>query len=166
MGIVIDVLGKLEEKFGMTKTSTGHKLLPACIRVIQGDGIDIKSLELILKTMKDADYAADNLAFGSGGALLQKLHRDTNKCAFKCSYALVGETGVDVVKDPVTDPGKKSKKGKLTLQRLKNGHWLTCTEGQGSKDHDHLVEVYRDVLLKVDRKFKGIRYRSELAVHG
>jgi len=49
--IVIDVLDKLEEKFGSTKTSTGHKLLPPCIRVIQGDGIDIKSLELILKTM-------------------------------------------------------------------------------------------------------------------
>jgi len=109
--IVIDVLDKLEEKFGSTKTSTGHKLLPPCIRVIQGDGIDIKSLELILKTMKEKGYAADNLAFGSGGALLQKLHRDTNKCAFKCSYALVGETGVDVVKDPITDPGKKIQEG-------------------------------------------------------
>merc|ERR1719362_2539193 len=164
--IVIDVLDKLESKFGSTKTSTDHKLLPKCIRVIQGDGIDIKSLELILQTMKDSGYTADNLAFGSGGALLQKLNRDTNKCAFKCSYALVGDDHVDVVKDPITDPGKKSKKGKLTLQRLLNGKWVTTMEGKGAPQMDHLVEVYKDGHLLVDRKFENIRSRSVLGVHG
>merc|ERR1719433_541641 len=95
------VLERLAEKFETTKTSTGHKLLPKCIRVIQGDGIDVGSLEKILTAMRDADWAADNLAFGSGGALLQKLHRDTQKCAFKCSYACVNGEGVNVFKDPV-----------------------------------------------------------------
>merc|ERR1711993_76508 len=99
--VVLKVLEKLENKFGSTKTSTGHKLLPPCIRVIQGDGINIKSLDMILNAMKDAGWCADNLAFGSGGALLQQLHRDTQKCAFKCSYAMVNGTGVDVVKDPI-----------------------------------------------------------------
>ena len=56
--------------------------------------------------MAESGWAADNCAFGSGGALLQKLHRDTQKCAFKCSYAKVGEEDRDVVKDPITDPGK------------------------------------------------------------
>jgi len=109
--IVIEVLDKLESKFGSTLTSTGHKLLPACIRVLQGDGIDPKSMDLILKEMRDKDWAADNLAFGSGGALLQKLHRDTLKCAFKCSSATIGAGGdsrqVAIFKDPITDPGKK-----------------------------------------------------------
>ena len=123
-GIVTDVLDKLEGKFGSTKTSTGHKLLPPCIRVIQGDGIDINSLDVILKHMVSKGYAADNLAFGSGGALLQKLHRDTQKCAFKCSYAIVNGSGVDVVKDPITDPGKKSKGGILTLKKEGNVHSL------------------------------------------
>merc|ERR1712050_283940 len=127
-GIVIQVLEKLGEKFPTTKTSTGHKLLDSHIRVIQGDGVDIKSLEMILKAMKDKGWAADNLAFGSGGALLQKLHRDTSKCAFKCSYAMVNGAGVDVVKDPITDPGKRSKKGRLTLQRSSEGQWVTMTE--------------------------------------
>merc|ERR1719434_433831 len=31
-GIVLDVLTKLEGKFGSTQTSTKHKLLPPCIR--------------------------------------------------------------------------------------------------------------------------------------
>merc|ERR1712099_171585 len=98
---------------------------------------------MILKAMGDAGWAADNLAFGSGGALLQQLHRDTQKCASKCSYALVNKEGVDVVKDPITDPGKKSKKGKLTLE-LHNGMWTTVTEGRGNPSNDQLVEVFRD----------------------
>merc|ERR1711881_517276 len=106
---------------GTKETSTGHKLLPDQVRVIQGDGIDIGSLEMILQAMKDAGWAADNLAFGSGGALLQKLHRDTQKCAFKCSYAKVKGENVDVFKDPVTDKGKISKKGRLTLENDADG---------------------------------------------
>merc|ERR1712039_65622 len=161
-GIVLQVLEKLGEKFPVTKTSTGHKLLDQHIRVIQGDGVDIKSLEMILEAMKDKGWAADNLAFGSGGALLQKLHRDTSKCAFKCSNAVIAGKNVDVVKDPITDPGKKSKKGRLRLQRFKNGQWVTMTEGAGEDNLDHLVEVYRDGKLLVDRSLKNIRARAEL----
>jgi len=92
---------------------------------------------------------------------LQKLHRDTSKCAFKCSNAVIAGVAVDVVKDPITDPGKKSKKGRLTLQRNKDGKWETVTEGKGEAKFDHLVEVFRDGKLLVDRKMKSIRERSE-----
>jgi len=166
--IVLDVLDKLAGKFGTTETSTGHKLLPPCIRVIQGDGIDINSLEMILRTMTDAGWAADNLAFGSGGALLQKLHRDTQKCAFKCSYAMINGENVDVVKDPITDPGKKSKKGRLTLEdsgeKFPSGatKWTTVAEGKGDPAKDVLVEVFRDGKLLVEDNFADIRKRSNL----
>merc|ERR1719356_1478261 len=160
-GIVLQVLEKLESKFGSTPTETGHKLLPPCIRVIQGDGVDIKSLEMVLEAMHKDKWAADNLAFGSGGALLQKMHRDTQKCAFKCSYALIKGKDVDVVKDPITDPGKKSKKGKLTLE-LKDGQWTTVTEGKGNQSLDKLVEVFRDGNLLVDDTFKTIRDRGNV----
>jgi len=130
--------------------------------VHRGDGIDIVSLEKILSEMKERGFAADNIVFGSGGALLQKLHRDTNKCAFKCSYAVVKGQGVDVVKDPITDPGKKSKKGRLMLDREKSGKWVTVTEGRGDPKLDHLREVFRDGKLLIERSLKGIRERSNL----
>ena len=44
--------------------------------------------------MKSHGWSADNLAFGSGGALLQKIDRDTQKCAFKCSFAVINGEGV------------------------------------------------------------------------
>jgi nicotinamide phosphoribosyltransferase len=75
----------------------------------------------ILEAMTEAGWATENMAFGSGGALLQKLNRDTQKCAFKCSEVQVNGKVRDVFKDPVTDPGKKSKKGRLTLERNAEG---------------------------------------------
>merc|ERR550525_2069193 len=151
--IVIDVLDKLCEKFTPVETSTKHKLLPPCIRVIQGDGVDIDSLKTILEEMKSKGYAADNLAFGSGGALLQKLHRDTEKCAFKCSYAVVKGEGVNVFKDPVTDAGKKSKKGRLTLERNDKGEWTTTEAGSGDPTRDQLKTVFANGDLLLDDSF-------------
>jgi hypothetical protein len=52
-----------------------------------------------------------------GGALLQKVNRDTQKFAYKCSAVFDGDYWLDVYKDPVTDPGKKSKRGLLDLRR-------------------------------------------------
>ncbi len=67
------------------------------------------------------------------GSLLQKVHRDTQKCAYKCSYAVIDGKGVNVFKSPITDMGKKSKKGILSLE-LENGQHVTKEEGQGSPD--------------------------------
>ncbi len=61
---------------------------------MQGDGISYNSLSAIMEHMKTHQWSVDNLTFGSGGGLLQKLHRDTQKCAYKCSYAIVNGKGV------------------------------------------------------------------------
>ena len=85
-GQVLKILG---EKFGTTKNSKGYNVLPPYIRVIQGDGISRETLDKILKKITSEHWSAENLVFGSGGALLQKLNRDTLKCAYKCSFAVV-----------------------------------------------------------------------------
>merc|ERR1719446_1653933 len=163
-GIVLDVLEKLASKFTCTTTSTGHKLLPPCIRVLQGDGINIDTLAMIIEAMRDAGWAADNLAFGSGGALLQKLHRDTQKFAFKCSYALVDGVGRDVVKDPITDPGKKSKMGRLTLEKGADNKFVTVVEGKGDAAKDILVEVFRNGEVLVQHTLTQVRERAAVQI--
>lgn len=77
------------EKFGTAFNDKNYKMLPKFIRVIQGDGISYETLSAILDNMKEKRWSADNLVFGSGGALLQRLDRDTQKCAYKCSYAVI-----------------------------------------------------------------------------
>ena len=40
------------------------------IRLIQGDGVNMKSIKDILHMLEENEFATDNLVFGSGGTLL------------------------------------------------------------------------------------------------
>ena len=64
-------------------------MLPNYLRLIQGDGISYEMVKKILEAMKERRWSAENVTFGSGGALLQKVDRDTLKCAYKCCMAEV-----------------------------------------------------------------------------
>ena len=79
------------------------------------------------------NYYNKIIKFFLSGSLLQKVNRDTQKCAFKCSYAIIDGKGVNVFKTPITDMGKKSKKGILSLE-IENGSFVTKQEGQGSPE--------------------------------
>lgn len=145
--IVLAVLQALGEQFGTTYNDKGYKVLNPKVRVIQGDGVNIDSIYEILRRMDEQGWSADNVAFGMGGALLQKLDRDTLKFAFKCSY-VNGAYGHgywerDVYKQPVTDAGKDSKRGRLRLVRKSDGGLYTEPD-KLSTDTDQLVEVFRN----------------------
>ena len=83
---MLEILG---ERFGCKTNTKGKKVLPQYLRVLQGDGISYDSLSAVLAGVDKAGWSTENLVFGSGGALLQKVDRDTQKCAFKCSFAVV-----------------------------------------------------------------------------
>ena len=164
--VVIDVLNLLGEKFGYEVNSKGYKVLPPQIRVIQGDGIDLSMCEEILEAMKLEKWSADNVAFGCGGALLQKLNRDTLKFAFKCSNITINGEDRPVFKDPVTDPGKVSKKGKFKVvldkgfldDDLNNERHVTVRLDDPREDC--LIDVFENGTLLVDQSFSSIRERS------
>ena len=117
--VVLKCLDILGDKFGFEVNDKGYKVLPPQIRMIQGDGVDLQMIEKILSAMRIKRWSADNIAFGSGGALLQKLNRDTQKFAFKCSSVVVDGEERDVYKDPATAAFKKSKKGRMKLVEIK-----------------------------------------------
>lgn len=84
-------------------------------RIIYGDGITPEVIAQIIEVAVEMGYAPDNLAFGSGGDLMQNINRDTCKFAIKCSSVTFEDgTTRDVFKDPITDQGKKSKKGRVS----------------------------------------------------
>ena len=108
--------------------------------------------------MQHRGYSIDNLAFGMGGALLQKLNRDTQKFAFKCSSVTVASKDYDVWKDPVTDSGKKSKRGRLKLMKSDTGEFSTVS--QDVLGPDVLQTVFRNGSLEVDQKWDEIVNRA------
>lgn len=123
--VVPQCLRLLDEAFGHTVNGKGYKVLNH-VRVIQGDGVDPDSIVTILDAVVAAGYAVDNVTFGMGGGLLQRVHRDTQRFALKCSAVRVDGVWRDVYKDPVTDPGKRSKRGRLATQRHQDsGAWRT-----------------------------------------
>jgi len=110
MIVPVEVIERLMKKFGYTTNHMGFRVLPDHIRVIQGDGVDEDSIVRIMQILVDRKISIDNIAFGMGGGLLQKVDRDTLGWAMKCSAAKVNGEWRDVYKDPIHG-GKKSKRG-------------------------------------------------------
>jgi nicotinamide phosphoribosyltransferase len=157
--VVLKVIEILGEKLGYTTNAKGYKVLVPQIRVIQGDGVDYESIGGILDNLKAKGWSADNIGFGMGGALLQKLDRDTQKFAFKCSEAIVNGERRDVYKDPITDHGKKSKKGRLKLVKDGNGY-KTVAESDPGKDE--LQIVFENGNIVKQYTFEEVKENSKL----
>ena len=162
--IVCKVLEILCEGYKDELTYVGknkaYKLLPSQIRVIQGDGITLEMLREILAAMEAAGFSADNLAFGSGGGLLQKVDRDSLKMAFKASSFVIDGVRRDERKDPITDPGKRSKLGRFKVVVGDNGKLVTVDENDPREDQ--LVLVYENGRVLVSPEFDDIRKRAAL----
>jgi len=158
---LIRILG---EKFGYTTNDKGFKVLNN-VRLIQGDGVNEHTIRMILGDFMVYGWSADNIAFGMGGALLQQLDRDTQKFAMKCSSAQINGVWVDVQKDPITDSGKKSKAGRVTLWESGGEYQSSVTKPTGWTDKglgwtEVLQEVYRDGKLTGEISFEEVRANS------
>ena len=172
---LIEILG---EKFGYTTNAKGFKVLNN-VRLIQGDGVNELTIRSILGAFMAMGWSADNIAFGMGGALLQQVDRDTQKFAMKCSAISVLDTEAmknakflsttprykwsDVQKDPITDPGKKSKAGRVKLWDNGAGEYQSGVEqpmnwtDRGFSWQESLEEVFRDGKLVREITFDQVR---------
>jgi nicotinamide phosphoribosyltransferase len=150
----------LDEYFGSTVNDKGFKVLNN-VRIIQGDGIDHQSIRSILFSLTLAGYSADNIAFGQGGALLQQVNRDTMKFAMKCSAAKIDGEWVDVFKDPITDSGKQSKKGRLALIH-EDGEYKTIRQEELGERTNLLKVRFVDGVIVNQTTFEEIRERAKI----
>lgn len=151
----VELLG---EAFGFSENSKGYKVLNPAVRLIQGDGIDAAMVEDILRNFESNRWSADNIAFGCGGGLLQKVNRDTCKFALKCSAIQVNGKWRNVHKEPITDPGKISKKGRITLYK-RDGQFFTGIEAHGAIDA--LETVFCNGKITKEYTFAEVRANSE-----
>ncbi len=157
----------LMAKFGYTINEKGYKVLPPQVRVIQGDGVNVQAIRHIYGALKVNGISAENLVLGMGGALLQKVDRDTQKFAFKCSYAEVKGNAVDVQKSPVeldthgklVQSFKKSKAGQLKLIRTDEG-FQTVRKETPTGYEDQMITVFENGEVINTSSFEEIRERA------
>jgi nicotinamide phosphoribosyltransferase len=166
VAVTLRVLDILAEKFGIRENDKGYKVLPPCVGVLWGDGIDHYGIRKILQAMKDAKWSASNIVFGMGGGLLQKINRDTQKVAIKCCNAVVNGGQVEIWKDPVTDPGKASKRGRLALLEDSNDQYRTVQykDERAGCPFDLLEPVFLNGELLRFQKFPEIRKLAEVVL--
>ncbi len=158
--VVLKVLEILGTQFGYSRNKKGFRVLNPKVRVIQGDGINFEMMTNILSNMRHNHWSADNIAFGSGGALLQQLNRDTQRFAFKCSNITVNGEDRAVYKEPVTSGMKKSKSGRMKLVKDSGVGYRTAPLDLYKDIKDEMVEVFRDGKILKDWKFSEIRERA------
>jgi len=140
---VLKALEAADKVFGSDVNDKGFKVIKGC-GVIQGDGVNIAKITNILDAALAAGYSAQNIAFGMGGGLLQKLNRDTMSFATKLNYIRYadGEERA-IMKAPKTDTGKYSLPGILSVFRV-DGVPTVFPAGQGPAGAEDLLQVVYD----------------------
>lgn len=163
--VCVRIIQILDKKFGSEINAKGFKVLNN-VRMIQGDGVCERTIRNILGHFAVLGYSADNIAFGIGGALLQKVDRDTQQWAMKCSSMQKDGQWFDVQKDPITSSAKKSKAGRVTLYTNEAGEFVSGIEGEQPKQWSDkpwvvaLRDVFRDGKLLIDDNFAQLRERA------
>ena len=146
----------------------GYRVLDPHIGIIYGDGIDYTMIDRILDAITNAGFAVSNIIFGQGGALLQKLNRDTFKMAIKASWGKVGDTQKDVWKETITDVSKASKRGRLRLIHNNSG-WATYpetiydldTKKEIPQNNDQLIMVFENGVITKEYTFDEVRANAQ-----
>lgn len=159
--VILELLKIFEEGFGVTINSKGYKVLNI-VRILQGDGLSKpEDFERIAMAVKDAGFSIENIVFGQGGGLLQMVNRDTYKFAEKTCAAEVNGVWIDVFKDPITDMGKRSKKGRLTVVKSEVGEFMTIRVEDVNSSHTEIMEtIWENGVLLKEYTLDEIRARA------
>jgi len=159
---VIRLLAILGAKMGFTTNVKGYYVLNPKVRVIWGDGLDYTMIENILRAMAKAGWSAENIVFGMGGGLLQKINRDTQRFAFKSCAQKRDGVWYDIYKDPM-DKSKVSKKGRLALEKVEGAHGATYRTVQESEaENDILQTVFENGEVVKEYTFEEVRNNAAL----
>lgn len=157
----VHVVKQLDYHFGSTLNAKGYKVLDKSVRVIQGDGVSNADIGQILGRLEAFGFSAENIAFGMGGGLLQKVNRDTYSFAMKTN-ARLDDAGKwhDVFKRPATMNVKASKAGRQAVVSGLGG--LEAARLDELKERrNHLEPVWNDGELLRDWSFAEIRERAK-----
>lgn len=153
-------LSELFRAFGGHVTAKGFKVLHPSVRVIQGDGIDLESYPKLLAAVQEAGFSVTNIVAGSGGGLLQKVNRDTIRFAIKANSAVIDGEPREIQKETV---GKKSKRGRLSVQEVADGEYKTFQSGTGDEGTNLIRMVYENGDAYHTERLADVRERIDAA---
>ena len=146
----------------------GYKVLKN-INVIQGDGITMDTIEKILEATTSAGFSAENITFGMGGGLLQKVNRDTMSFATKLSEITdIDGNKIPIMKAPKTDGLKVSLPGEMKVCMNADGYLEARTPEEdgdnllevvydGGYETGHIWPLFDDIVENVEKGYKNLK---------
>jgi len=163
--VLKQLLSILDAKFGSTINSKGYRVLNPKVGLIWGDGIDIHDIKAIINYFEEAGWAADNFVFGMGGGLLQRVNRDTQKFAFKCSAQKRRGVWWEIYKQPIHG-NKSSKQGRLILTYDNEEGFVTQTQDDATLSPEVTRTVFKNGSLIIDMDFDEVRENMRFTCGG
>ncbi len=117
------IIGQLlAEAFGSKTNSLGYEVLPDCVGVIQGDGIRIDTFEGVIQGWIEAGFSLDGFCLGMGSGVTHDGARDDFSFSMKAVAKRTTSSNWErMVKEPITDIGKKSLSGLVFCQEKEDG---------------------------------------------
>ncbi len=151
------VVELLWDNFGGTINSLGYKELDSHVSCIYGDSISLEYTERICSILKSKGFASNNDVLGIGSYTYQYNTRDTFGMAMKATFGVVNGEEREMFKEPISDPGKKSKKGLLVVEKGPNGLTVRDKVSKIEEAGGELKPVFEDGKLLVDFTLQQVR---------
>lgn len=148
----------LWDTFGGTETEKGYKVLDEHVGLIYGDSINYERAHQICEGLKEKGFASINVVLGVGSFSYQFNTRDTHGFAIKATYAKIKNEEKLIYKNPKTDSGKRSHKGRVAV--YKDGSWednLNLHQWLNKQNLNQLERVFEDGKLYRDQSLSEIR---------
>lgn len=134
----------LWDEFGGTINSKGYKVLDPHIGAIYGDSITLERAELIFSGLEEKGFASSNIVMGVGSYSYQGNTRDSLGFAIKATSVTQGGVEYPIQKDPKTDPGKKSFRGRV---KVVNDKCIDNMSSAGDYSDDELEVMFENGIV-------------------
>lgn len=134
----------LWDEFGGTINSKGYKVLDPHIGAIYGDSITLERAELIFAGLEEKGFASSNIVMGVGSYSYQGNTRDSLGFAIKATSVTQGGVEYPIQKDPKTDPGKKSFRGRV---KVVNDKCINNMSSTGDYSDDELEVMFENGIV-------------------
>ena len=171
-GDIVEVLEYIINRLSVRRNSLGYRVLPDNVGILWGDGVDHIQISKVLEELVTVrKIAASNFVFGMGGALLQKVNRDTLGFAQKASFSVYNENvGIGICK---RTSGKESYSGVIgtkfidkartvmvkyyTIQEFEDDTDMKCIFDNGSVSSEFLNTSFESVRIRASSSMNELK---------
>ncbi|MBW8283822.1 MAG: nicotinate phosphoribosyltransferase [Rhizobium sp.] len=160
----VQVVAQLAYAYGTRLNGKGFKVLDDTVRVIQSDGVTLQDIQMILGRLEGMGFAAENITFGVGSTLLQKLSRDTLSFTMLAS-ALQNDAGAwhDIGRRPANPRERPLAAGRQAVVRDGTDILAVPLAELGQREN-MFKPVWQDGQLLKDWGFEEVRQNAAAAM--